>query len=436
MYSTLDSIDIVATDKATGQEIYVQTDHRQRDELESEPEITVLFGLTRILKAHEYAANKGAKGRVVYAGFADDPPAFLLELIAVAGGEYERASDQTYLPLQASKRTASELADEAYRGLAKRVQERVGLSDWAAVLNALQAETLTEPPDKDEDQIGYWTRVAELAAVTGELLRGRNQGKWVQMAEADIPFGFQCSDGSVLLPTNRAQRFIADGEDESMFRLIELDNDREAITNGPRTMLPSLRAKSDALREKMVHRALLQNAGDNPDIPVIVYGNDTPQSFGIMKEPTTEDVEKIHAEALANIAKQEVTVDDVEVGGVKVLAVSGSFYATEKLLDVAFMKTLHRRLGNEMLVASVPRRGLMFVANGVDPDPRQVATVLRVMTDHESGTTRSISKALLIVMNGDVVGHVQMQTSEDGEPPMPPPEKKKPSFLRRLFGRA
>jgi hypothetical protein len=435
MYSTLGSIDIVAADK-TGGEMYVQTDHRERAELEAEPEITVLFGLTRMLKARAHAASKSAKATVVYASFTDDPPAFLIELVAAAGGVLERASDQQRVAIPKVDVTPSELADRAYRALAQRVCRRVGLEDFAAALHALEAETLLEPPDAEEDEIGYWTRVVELAAVVGEILRARTGGRWIEHEDADVPFGFQCADDQVLLPTNRAARFIADGEGETMFALLRLQANNEAMLTGPRNMLPSLRSRADAVGEKMVFRPLLKNVGDDDGIPVIVYGNDTPQAFAIMREPTTADLDQIHAEAIANLPAQEVTTQRMDLGGVPVIAVSGSFYATEKILDRAFMRGLQQQLGNPMLVVSVPRRGLMFVTSGVEPDPRRASAVLATITNKEATTTRSISSALLIVSDGEVVGHVKLELGDEPGPDDEPPPRKPPGFLKRLFGRA
>ncbi len=435
MFSTLGSIDIVAADAESG-ELYIQTDHRSRAELAADPEITVLFGLTRMLKAHAYADSKSVKATVVYVTFADDPPPFLLELVAATRSVIERASDRQRIPLPSVTVTCDELADRAYSGLAKRVMKRVGLDDPATALHALEAETLLDPPDAEDNEIGYWTRVAELAAMIGEILRARGGGSWVHINDADIPFGFKNPRGQIMLPTNRASRFIADGEDESMFALLALDAERDEITDENRVVLPSLRSRAEAMREKMVFRPLLEKAADEDEIPVIVYGSDTPQAFAIMREPNTHDLEKLHAEACANIVKQEVTTERIELAGVSVFAVSGSFYATEKILDRAFMRSLQQQLGKPALIVSVPRRGLMFATSGLEPDPKQAAAVLSTLTNKEAGTTRNISTALLIVTDGDVVGHVKLELGPSEPGDAAPRERKPPGFLKRLFGRA
>ncbi len=428
MYSSLQKIDI-ATD--TSPPLFFQTDHRDSDEIEAEPEISVLFGLARILNAKHHAASQKVDATVVYVALSSQLPAFLVDAIAAAGGVIEHG-DQSRPAMPAPSAGPAELADRAFRGLAERVQRRTGLSDFAAVLRALEAEVLTEPPQLEVDEIGYWTRVCELSAVTGEILRARHGGSWIVCERSDLGFGFGPGDGSIALPSNRAQRFLADGEDESMFHLLASDNDMrgtEAIVeNAP--ILPSLRHRREAERENMVFVPLLANSDQFPDVPVVAFGRDTPSAFAIATKERAGDVDKLHAEALANIAKHEVTVEDVELADTRLLAVTGSYYATEKILDVAFMKELGKRLGTPMLAVTVPRRGLMFATAAATKG--EGMSVLAAVTRHESGTTRKISEAILIVTDGKVVGQVRIE----GGPELPEPPKKKPGFLRRLFGRA
>jgi hypothetical protein len=92
------------------------------------------------------------------------------------------------------------------------------------------------------------------------------------------------------------------------------------------------------------------------DIPVIVYGHDSAAAFSLTRASGDEDVAALHAEVVRNLASQEAVVESIDVDGFTVLIISGGYYATEKLFDVAFMRTLHDRLG-ELIGAVVPRRG-------------------------------------------------------------------------------
>lgn len=427
MYSSLQKIDIVVDETPP---LYVQTDHRTRDEIEAEPEISVLFALARILNARAYGVSKQLDPTVVYVALDDDPPDLLREAIGAAKGVLERGSDRTRIQLPATT-TPAELADRAFGNLARRVARRVGLTDMSAVLTALEAETVLDPPDVEEDEIGYWTRVCELCAVTCEVLRTKRGGKWVDCDRAEIPFGFSSGGDGIMLPSNRAQRFISDGEGESMFQLIATDEEMRTYNSETSPVLPSLRARSEAIAQQMVWKPLLGEGDRFEHLPVIAYGRDTPSAFSIATTiNATHDVEQLHAEALVNITKQDVTIDPLDIDDIKLLAVSGSFYATEKLLDQKFMKGLQTRVGQPLLAVTVPRRGLMFVTGAIT-EPRGMA-ILRAATHHESGTSRSISEAILLVQDGSVVGEARL----DNPDPLPDPPKKKPGFFRRLLGRA
>jgi hypothetical protein len=408
VYSSLGKIDVVTQDPIQ----YIQTDHRTREEIEAEPELSVLFALTRILKAHVYAKAQGVEATVVYAALEDDTPAFLRETIAAANGIYERASDRHREPTPSSSSLA-ELADAAFRGLADRVVRRTGLSEPALALRSLEAELAIESPSEDDDELAYWTAVLELAAVTGEVLRAKLGGRWEESTMADIPFGFATEQGSIFA-TNRAQRFLADGEGESMFLLLgdeALAGDRDL---GAGLVMPSLRSREDALRENMAFQALHTNLAEVHGVPVVAYGIDHPQTFAITIASPEVDLDALHVQAMQNLAAEEVEVEHVEVDSLTMLAISGSFYAAEKLLDRAFMRRLHAKLGADTLAAAVPRRGLLFVAAADPSDPSNIA-LLGAAAQAESKTTRAISDVMLVVSDGEVIGHVQIEKAPDDD---------------------
>jgi hypothetical protein len=430
MYSSLHKIDFAA--KSPNGPLYVQTDHRSADEIAAEPEISTLFALTRILLARAHGAKQpGPAPTIVYAS-PGEVPSFLVEVLASAGARLSVGDIKDHRELAAVDIAPATLADRAFAALAARVQRRVGLTDPAAALKALEAETLADPPDVDDDEITYWTRVLELAAVVAEIIRARRGGHWIESEGADIPFGFECPDAGTMLPTNRAQRFIDDGEQESMFHLLASFDDLE-IPEHERPLLPSLRHAADAMLEDMIVRPLLAKATD-PELPVIAYGTDMPTSFGLLRASRTDDRDELHARAIANLANQTVEIEELDLGGFRFLAITNSFFATEKLLDQLFMRQLHARLGAPLLAASVPRRGLMFVTDAAPSDPPRAMSILAAITDKESATSRRISKAILLVSEGAVVGHAQVGTGETEDEPAPAPPKKR-GLLERLFGK-
>jgi hypothetical protein len=431
MYSSILKVDIVAKSKTGTEVMYVQTDHRTKDEIASEPEISILFALSRMLNAKAHAKQAGHTDLTVIYACMDEPTPELTEALASTGATLEVRGGERRTKLEPVAPTPSELADQAFRGLVKRVQGRVGLTDLGGTLRALEAETLADPPDVEEDEIGYWTRVLELAAVTAEILRAKYGGTWVETDVADVPFGFQHDNMSIVLATNRASRFIADGAGESMFTLIDSANEMQDHEGGP--VLPSLRSWTEAKRENMVFRPLLSNTEDS-DIPVIAYGTDSPKTFGLMRADREHDKEKLHKAALDNICGQKVDVEDMDIAGVEVVVVTNSFFATEKVLDHDFMKTLHERTGSEMLAVAVPRRGLMFATNAMPKDPLQAMAVLRRIAEHEAQTTRAISSAILLVQDGNVVGQVQLSPGDDAPHDEDAAPQKKKGFFKRLFG--
>jgi hypothetical protein len=430
MYSSLHKIDVTAS--TPNGPLYVQTDHRSADEIAAEPEISTLFALTRILLARAHGAKQpGPAPTIVYASIGEVPD-FLVEVLASAGARLTVGDTKEHRELAAVDIAPATLADRAFAALAARVQRRVGLGDPAVALKALEAETLADPPDAEEDEISYWTRVLELAAVVAEIIRARRGGHWIESEAADIPFGFECPNAGIILPTNRAQRLIEDGEQESMFYLLASFDDLQ-IPEHERPLLPSLRNAANATLEDIIVRPLLAKATD-PEIPVIAYGTDTPTAFGLLRASRTDDRDELHAKAIANLANQRVEIEELDLGGFRFLAITNSFFATEKLLDQPFMRQLHARLRAPVLAASVPRRGLMFVTNAAPSDPPRAMSILAAITDKESTTSRRISKAILLVSEGAVVGHAQLGKSDtEDEPTTPPPRK--PGLLRRLFGK-
>jgi hypothetical protein len=297
----------------------------------------------------------------------------------------------------------------------------------------LEDQTYANPPARD-DEAAYWTRVLELAALAGELLRAKYPGRWTQTHRSLMPFGFQISNGdhTIVFPTNAAQNVVEDGRSESMFKLLMATD--ETGSNG--RLMPSLRDRRDVVLDDIVWRPLIPD--DAPtDLPIIVCGVDGETTFGMLKkEAIIKTHEQAMAEAYANLADEAVECDEVANG---IVLVSGSFYAAEKLLDREFMRSLHDDLGAELLAAAAPARGCLLVGRITD-EPAAIARfaeLARIRHDESGG--RSISPAVMLVSAGRVAGYVRGPGDEHEEvetkPERAQTDVKKPGFLRRLFGR-
>jgi hypothetical protein len=252
-----------------------------------------------------------------------------------------------------------------------------------------------------------------------------------------------------MFPTNRAQRVIEDGPDESLFKLLLAADEtvhRQSDASTGRLM-PSLRHRGDIELDEVTWRPLLDDSSP-ADLPVIVCGVDGENTFGMLRrEALPKPADLSFADALDNLADEEVEIDELEVGGVPLAVVTGSFYAAEKLLDRAFMATLHPLLDAELLIAATPARGCLLVTAAVDDAPSLARFAAIVRARHADAGGRAISAAMLLVERGEVAGYVRGPGDPTVEPlrdrtdrestraDTVPAAPKRSGFLRRLLGR-
>ncbi|HEY6040137.1 MAG TPA: hypothetical protein VIV58_37900, partial [Kofleriaceae bacterium] len=373
MFCSIDKIDLAA--RVDGKPIAVQTDHRSRDEILDAPELSVLFAMARVVNARAQLADDGHRDAAVHYVVTEEPPPMLREALAAAGGTlsfgetpYDKRAGARLEPLEGgSPHAVGMLADRTFEELARRAAARVGVRDLAMALRMLEDQTYADPPARD-DELAYWTRVLELSALAGELLRTKYAGRWVQSDRSLVPFGFQLSATETLMfPTNRAQRVVEDGRAESLFLLlIAIEETLQRPTAG--RLMPSLRDRRDVILDEIVWRPVVSDDAP-PDLPIIVCGVDGESTFGMLrKEALPKPPEAALAEAYANLADEEVQLDDV-VGGdgdARIILVSGSFYAAEKVLDREFMRSLHDDLGADLIAAAAPARGCLLVGKITD----------------------------------------------------------------------
>ncbi|HEY1547120.1 MAG TPA: hypothetical protein VGG28_04845 [Kofleriaceae bacterium] len=449
MYCSIDKIDLAA--EIDGKPIALQTDHRTRDEIEAEPELSALFAMARIVNARAQLADDGHPSADVHYVVLEAPPELLREALRAAGGTIERTDRNSALESlgAADEREVGEIADRCMITLARRAATRVGSRDLAMALRMLEDQTLANPPERDRDEEAYWVRVIELAALTGELLRAKYQGHWIQTDRAMVPFAFQIAsaDSAVMFPTNRAQRLIEDGAAESLFKLLiaaEETLQRPAdLANG--RLMPSLRQRRDVVLEEVVWRPVISD--DAPtDLPIVVCGIDGDSTYGMLRrEALPKPPDRALDEAIANLESEVVQCDEIAIGDTAIVIVTGSFYAAEKLLDREFMRSMHRALSADLLAAATPARGCLLVSAIVD-EPAAIARfsgLARSRYDEAGG--RSISPAVVLVSDGRVAGYVRGPNDERessstmdhkrADTAREAPAEKKRGFLRRLFGR-
>jgi hypothetical protein len=441
VYCSIDKIDLAA--RVDGKPIAVQTDHRPRAQIEAEPELSALFAMARVLNARTHLRDSGHVDAIVHYAVEHEPPPLLCEAVRVTGGKLELRKRVQSLG-SGDEHAASELADRSFAALAGRVKARVGSRDVAIALRMLEDQTFADPPRRD-DEPAYWQRVLELAALAGELLRAKYPGRWVQTDRSLVPFGFQVQSGAaVMFPTNRAQRVIEDGPDESLFKLLLAADEtvHRPADAATQRLMPSLRHRGDIELDEVVWRPLVDDQGPL-DLPVVVCGIDGESTFGmIRREALSKSVDVAFEEALHNLGEEAVQCEEIEIAGLTVIMVSGNFYAAEKVLDREFMQLLHRELRSELLAAATPARGCLLVTADYHDNMSLARFSAIAHARHEDGGGRAISPAVVLDERGRVAGYVR---GPGDPPPRPdtatsraetvPSAPKRVGLLRRLLGR-
>jgi hypothetical protein len=437
VYCSLDKIDLAA--QIDGRPVAIQTDHRARAEIEREPELSVLFALARVLNARDHMADEGEPAAAIHYVVSEDPPALLREALVSVGATLEWPDDRREHLGGPSQAAANDLADRMFAALARKTAARVGTRDLGMALRMLEDQTWAAPPERDDER-AYWERVLELASLAGELLRAKHPdaGRWVHSDRAIVPFGFQVSTGesaTVMFPTNRAQRFVEDGGDESLFKLLLAAE--EALASPPDAasgrLMPSLRARGTVETDDAIWRPLLADTRSRTDLPIVVCGVDGENTFGMMrKEALSEDA---MARALANLADEEVETEELHADGMMILVVTGGFYAAEKLLDEVFMRSLHDELGAYMLAAATPARGLLLVTDaGESTHLARFEQIAKLRYDDSGG--RAISPAVMLVTDGKVTGCVAEERPDTEQlRAQTEPGSPRRGILKRLLGR-
>ncbi len=395
----------------SGEVLGAQVDHRSADEIEATPELSVLFALARVINAREHLRERGesAAGVRYVLERAIVVPARLREALAAAGAIVDLAGQPDDASPAPDPAAVATLADAAFRALAARASARIGSRDPAMALTMLEAQTRAAPIARRDDETAYWTRVLELAALVGELMRTRLGGRWVETTQSVVPFAFQLDSASAgiaeMFPTNRAQRFLEEGG-ESLLKLVAAAE--ETVRRPPDAttdwLMPSLRTRASIALDEVAWRPLL-GEGAPADVPVVVCGVDGEVTFGMMRRESlgARSVDEALDVAIANLADEPAEREAIVFGDMRVIAVTGGFYAAEKLLDRALMRALHDELGAPALAAAVPARGELLVSGDADHPARLARFCAFARLRFDEAGSRQITLRVLRVEDGEVV---------------------------------
>ncbi|MFY0573644.1 hypothetical protein ACN28S_04085 [Cystobacter fuscus] len=143
----------------------------------------------------------------------------------------------------------------------------------------------------------------------------------------------------------KAERFLSNGDRDSLVLLLRMAEDQSLVATEPRPVLFTLKPSDWNARERVLCRPLF-DAPARADVPLVVYGEDLPNSFSLFRRGGSRDgeMEALHAQALENLKAISVELEEFGEGPQRMLAVSGHYFAAEKVLDVPFLRAMHERL--------------------------------------------------------------------------------------------
>ena len=209
MWARVHKIDRVKPLAKGGAIVFVE-DERNVGQMNRVPALSTLIAIARILNAKRLLEAKyNGIGEVRYATNANPPP-FLSEAIARAGATLCDRSGETIKAPAAPASVASTI-DMAFAEFAYYTRGNVAATDIIGALRIIEERRRKAPLKKEDNAVAYWTSVFELAALAGELSRGRG-GRWIDTTELPVPFAIKFAEGGVATPTKLAQQIVEGAE--------------------------------------------------------------------------------------------------------------------------------------------------------------------------------------------------------------------------------
>ena len=221
MYASLDRADIELEPDEDGRQRFVQTDHRSAKEIEQEPELSVLFGLIRVLNPKRLV-EEGSLEPVVTYNAMEPPPDFLDHAIHAAGGELTIGDAMQPVSAEGEPPQLEELAEPAFTNLARNVAAEFGTSMTLEGLATAEKALVEVAGDPEEDEIAYWSAVVKLGSLGGEVIRASNGGHWMTVESGTLPFALMTrfrGEEVKVNPLGKAIKCLADPEGESVANL-------------------------------------------------------------------------------------------------------------------------------------------------------------------------------------------------------------------------
>jgi hypothetical protein len=152
---------------------------------------------------------------------------------------------------------------------------------------------------------------------------------------------------------------------------------------------------------------------DATHLPWIAFGYDGAQSFEFLSRSSLESLGKnpdqVEREAMRNLRLRRASWERVEakIGFLKKLTIhscTNDYFASERILDVGFMREIQSRIKAGGLAVGVPRRGVLMVTRSEQPPKHLWAFAAGVSAQYYRGESASITPAVFAMIDGKVVG--------------------------------
>jgi hypothetical protein len=424
MYSSLHKIDIVADIDGP---MCVQTDHRDRAELEAQREISIVFGVTRMVAP---GLADPTKKRVQYVCMGELPP-FMRELVRVCGATYTEngEKDSKEPAVAADLEAVAKISHEALMTLGRAVLEKRGLEATPEGLRQLEDSIREEDVlDLEENEIEYYETMVELAAAGGVVIAGlKKDSRWCVTPQVMslVPLALDLGGGQLTNVFGRTERFFEGEVERGPSALCEMTEQRP---DAPVVGILKPVEWGNGHKIAPLTEPLVKGEG----VPLIAYAHDHPNAVAYINTTSGMTLDEARAKAQDFYKTIEVNVERMSAD-LPIWLVTGGYYAPEKMLDRAFGRELHTRLEAETLLVALPARGVAaIVPVRTGSDPLEASVIISSFANRAQERcppAERVTKIPFIMMDGQICGYVKLDGDEGT--PEPPPKK---GFWKRLFG--
>ncbi len=184
----------------------------------------------------------------------------------------------------------------------------------------------------------------------------------------------------------------------------------------PGRILPSLQpphwaGASTALCEPLIGDTTRWS--ETVELPYVAYGIDRGERFEFFA-PDPDRLIQLRAAARSSLTALSPDLTRLDFDTLCVIDVHGSYYASESVLQPAFMRELETLLESEMLVVGIPCRGHAYVTTGSQDEDNLRRFVDLIAAQHDAARNPLFALPVL-VQRGDIVGLLHLTEDDDDD---------------------